>query len=76
MTDINNVRPNPMLRWRLMPAWLSAADMLGGAWGAAPAGASMMGADRAGNFTYEDSAGNPQSSAIPYRRRWPKSWGS
>lgn len=75
MTDINNVRPNPMLSMAADAGMAVGGGMLGGAWGAAPAGARMMGADKAGNF-YEDSAGNAQSSAIPYRRRWPKGWGS
>lgn len=71
MRDINNVRPNPLLTMAGDAALAVGGYGLGGAAGAraAPAGASAMGADPSGSFTYEDSAGNLQSSSMPYRRR-------
>lgn len=70
MTDIGNVRPNPWLTMAGDAGMAVGGYMLGGPAGAAAAGgASAMGADKSGNYTYEDSAGNQQSSAIPYQTR-------
>lgn len=70
MTDISNVHPNPFINLASQIGMAYGGAMLGGAGGAAAAsGASSMGTDSSGHYTYEDSAGNTQRSAIPYQRR-------
>jgi hypothetical protein len=71
LTDIDNTVPNP--GWQLLGdvGMAVGGGMLGaGAGVGAEAGsAAAMGADSAGHFTYEDSAGNTQRSSIPYQRQ-------
>ena len=69
MTDINNVRPNPFLNLASQVGMAVGGGMMGSGGTAAAGGAEAMGTDSAGHFTYEDSAGNAQRSAIPYQQR-------
>lgn len=66
LEDINRVVPDPMTSMIADIGMSVGGGMIGGGMGAS---AAAMGADAGGNFSYEDSAGNLQQSAIPYRNR-------
>lgn len=72
LTDINNVRPSPIVDLASQVGMAVGSGMMASPGSAATTGASSadaMGADSAGHFTYEDSVGNTQRSAIPYQQR-------
>lgn len=70
INDINSVKPNPFIDLASQVGMAVGGGMIGGPQGAAGSSmASGMGADSSGHYTYEDSVGNQQRTAVPYQRR-------
>jgi hypothetical protein len=67
-TSIAGTRPDAFADMLSSVGMAVGSGMMGGT-GTESTMASGMGADSSGNFNYEDSAGNQQRSAMPYRRR-------